>query len=120
MDAKLLRILHATLEKTESGALEWQSFDPDSFRTRIGSGSLHIQRGSAEGSSDGEHFFPITTYSVQVADNQGRIVAEAEIGERVEGFGVFDRLFLAARKSALRSDHVLDDMLKTLLGGSAA
>jgi hypothetical protein len=118
MDSKMQALLGSALAKTEGGGLEWQAFSSDAFHARIGPGFLHIQRGSTELSSDGENFSPYVTYSIQVSDSQGRVVAEAEVVkyQDQDAFRLCDRLFEAARKSALKSDHVIDDMLKTLQG----
>jgi hypothetical protein len=119
MDTKLIELIEAALKETERGKLEWIAFDSESFRTRIGSGYLHIQRGSTEISDDGEHFSPRATYAVQVSDSQGRVVAEEEMTEGFQGSGPFVRLFELARKSALATDRVLDEMLRTLQGGAS-
>jgi len=118
MDNKLRELLDAAIEKTERGGLEWTAFDSESFRAKIGSGYLHIQRGSTEVSDDGEHFCSRTTYSVQVSDSQGRVVVEDETIEGDQGSALFSRLFQLARKSALSTDRVLDEMLRTLRGGA--
>ena len=120
MDSKIHDLLEAAIEKTERGKLEWAAFDSESFRTRIGSGYLHIQRGSTELSEDGERFFPRATYSVQISDSQGRVVVEDQITAGFEGSVILSKLFEAARKSALATDRVLDDMLHTLRGGPRA
>lgn len=116
MDKKLNQLIQATLAKTESGAIEWDAFDSESFRTRIGAGSMHIQRDSVELSQDGEAFYPYDRYSVQISDGMGRIVTEWDCIETNPDFKVLQKLFDAARKSALKPDHVIDDMLQSLLG----
>lgn len=117
MDNKIRDLLLAAFEKTERDELPWTAFDSVSFRAKIGPGYLHIQRGSIQVSPDGVDFYPAVTYSVQISDAQGRVVAEEETRESHEGFDLFDQLFEAARKAALGSDRVIDDMLHTLRGG---
>ncbi len=118
MDSKLNELLDAAIKQTERGKLDWIAFDDESFRSQIGTGFLHVQRGSTEVSDDGERFFPRATYSVQVSDAEGRVVLEGDMTEGFQGAGPFIRLFEVARKSALRSDRVIDDMLQTLRNGS--
>jgi hypothetical protein len=120
MNSKLRELVEVAIEKTERGGLEWIAFDSESFRAKIGSGHLHIQRGSTELSADGENFHPATTYSVQISDVQGRVVAEDEAAEGYDGYTLFNRLFQAARKSALATDRVIDDMLHSLRTSSRA
>jgi hypothetical protein len=116
MDNKIRDLLQAAIDKTGRDELSWTAFDSDSFRAKIGPGYLHIQRGSIQVSPDGVDFYPAVTYSVQISDAQGRVVAEAETREMREDFGLFGQLFEAARKAALGSDRVIDDMLHTLRG----
>jgi hypothetical protein len=120
MDKKLHDLLEAAIDQTERGGLAWTAFDSESFRTKIGTGYLHIQRGSTKLSADGDDYFPADTYSIQVSDAQGRVVAEAGVVEGADGFQLFARLFQVARKSALATDRVIDDMLHTLRGGLRA
>lgn len=120
MDMKIYDLLEAAIEKSERGGLEWTAFDSESFRARIGTGYLHIQRGSTPFVDDDGNSHPRTTYSVQVSDAKGRVVAEDETTEGFEGFAPFNRLFQAARRAALASDRVIDDMLHTLRSGSPA
>src|SRR5436305_7212124 len=119
MDNKLYNLLEAAREKTEAGELKWQAFDDESFRAAVGSGFLHIQRGSTRLEDDSGELVPAVTYSVQVSDEQGRVVAEADVTEGFSAgdFTVLASLFLAARKSALESDRVIEDMLGSLRGG---
>lgn len=118
MDNKVRELLEVAIDKTERGGLEWTAFDSDSFRTKIGTGYLHIQRGSTEMSTDGDTYHPHVTHSVQISDSQGRVVAEDEATEGFDGFALFNRLFNAARKAALATDRVIDDMLHSLRNGA--
>jgi hypothetical protein len=117
MDNRLRDLVEAAIEKTERGGLAWTAFDSESFRATIDPGHLHILRSfSADDATDAT----TSMYFVQVSDAQGRIVSDDEAGpDRVgdaKSFPLFDRLFQAARKAALGSDRVIDDMLHTLRG----
>ena len=122
MDGKLRDLLQVTLSKTEAGALRWDAFDPESFRVRIGTGYLHLQRRTPDYSPrviDAEiaeqMSFPKFEYAVQVSVAQGRIVTESEVVESLsDESGLVIQLFNAARKSALKSDRVIDEMLHVL------
>ncbi|MBA4188405.1 MAG: hypothetical protein C0467_10410 [Planctomycetaceae bacterium] len=113
-DSKLRSLLEAAAEKTERGGLAWQAFDDESFRAAIGTGYVHIQRGSTQTADYDGDLHPATTYSVQISDAQGRVVAEDDATFGFDGCGPFARLFEAARKSALGSDRVIDEMLHSL------
>ena len=39
-------LLEAALRGTQNGRLRWNAFDSESFRAKIGSAFLHINRGS--------------------------------------------------------------------------
>lgn len=92
------------------------AFDDESFRAPIGTGYLHIQRGSARiEDADGESV-PVYTFSAQVSDAQGRVVTEFDAADGFSGYAELAGLFTVARKAALRTDHVLDVMLGALRG----
>lgn len=116
MEPKLQELVEAVTGKTSAGALTWRSFSDESFRVPIGSGYLHIVRDLTRvEDSDGDSR-PARTYLVQVTDAQGRVVTEATA---TQGFGegdypLLDGLFDAARRSALQTEGVLDQMLATL------
>jgi hypothetical protein len=116
VDKKVSDLLEAALTNTRRGQLQWQAFNAESFRTRIGSGSLHIQRVPTQVSSDGTDVQPAVAYAVQIADGQGRVVAEEEVIEHNLGSTLLQNVFEAARKSALGTATVLDEMLNALRG----
>ena len=118
VDSKIAELLQAALNRTNRGELKWQAFSGDSFRAKIGPGFLHIQKGSDQVSHDGVEFYPVVTYSIQVSDAQVRVVAEDETSQGNEHYPLLHDLFLAARKSALGSDRVIDEMLDSLLGSA--
>jgi hypothetical protein len=110
MDNKLLELLQAAKAKTESGRLKWQAFDGESFRAAIGSGYLHIHRLLARIENDDGNSHPAATFSAQVSDEQGRIVADADATQGFSDGGeyrVLAELFDTARKSALTTKRCL-------------
>jgi hypothetical protein len=116
MDNALRELLVTATAKTEAGRLKWKAFDSESFRAAIGSGYLHIQRGSTRIDDDEGESMPAVTYSAQVSDEQGRVVAEADVTEgfQMAEFMILATLFATARKSALQTDRVIEDMLEVL------
>ncbi len=119
MDSVLRDLIQTATAKTQQGRLRWKAFDSESFRAAIGSGYLHVQRLLARIEDDDGDSRPATTFSAQVSDEQGRVVAEAEAQQ---GFGgsedctILAALFEAARKSTFKSDKVIEDMLAALRG----
>jgi hypothetical protein len=125
MDSRVRDLILAALEKTERGGLTWKAFDDETFRVPIATGFLHIRRGSTRLEDPEGEVTPVAVYSIQVSDAQGRVVAEEDVLPGVDGDGAYnfslsERLFRAARKSALGTDRVIDDMLQALRGGSRA
>ena len=115
MNPILEALLRAAITKTAARELQWRVFSIDSFRVTIGPGRLHSFRGTADCTETGDER-PLTTYSVHVVDDQHRIVAESHVTDDSPGEGLIllTDLFNAARKSALRIDAVLDEMLDAL------
>lgn len=147
MNDRIRDLVTAAITKTESGELKWTAFTSDSFRTKIGTGHLHIQRNyetreddpnPATGTSQS---YSVQTYSLQITDAQGRVVAEEEALGTKESFGwttatpqhtkisdpsqppilmtkykLFEQLFLAVRNAVLKSDQVIESMLQELTG----
>lgn len=115
MEHKLQELLAVATNKTAAGDLKWRAFSEESFRVPIGSGYLHISRGTTRVEDDGDSY-PAQTYSARVTDEQGRVVAEADATQGFEGetLALLAGLFEVARKSALKSEGVLDKMLEAL------
>jgi hypothetical protein len=117
VDDKVRDLIQAVLENTAAGGLKWTGFGSNSFRTKIGSGHLHVTRGTEQlwddAGSDGVLFL------VQVTDALGRVVAEYGVPKGPKEFPLVSDLFDAARRSALGTDQVIDDMLTTLRGARA-
>lgn len=117
MDNVLRELLVTATAKTREGRLRWKAFDSESFRVAIGSGYLHIHRLAAYHENDEGETRPATMYSARVSDEQGRTVAEADATQGFGGgddFAILAGLFEAARKSALKTDKVVEDMLEAL------
>lgn len=112
IEKKIRELLEAACRKSEKGNLDWQSFSSEAFHAQVGSGRLHVRRTHVAD----EGFAPEIT--VQVADGHGRVVSETHALPGDEDFSLLNSLFESARKSALKSDRVLDDMLQSLLGTS--
>jgi hypothetical protein len=112
MDSKLRDLLQAALDRTRSGKLSWQAFGSESFRARVGSGSIHIQRAVIPDDDTP----PATKYSVQVANALSQVVAEAEAteGRSEPNLPLLHNLFTAARTSGLGGYEVIDEMIRVL------
>lgn len=117
MDNVVRELLVTATLKTRDGRLRWKAFDSESFRVPIGSGYLHVHRLAASHENDAGETRPATTYSARVSDEQGRTVAKADVTQGFGGgddFVILTELFEAARKSALKTDKVVEDMLEAL------
>lgn len=116
MVAKLHELLEAVTAKTTAGKLSWRAFGDESFRVPIGNDYLHIYRSNTRIEED-ERSYPAVVYSMQVCDEQGRVVTEAEATQGFQSepsFQILAELFEAARRSALHPDGVVDRMLGVL------
>ena len=115
MEYKLQELLKVATNKTVVGDLRWRAFSDESFRVPIGSGYLHIGRGTTRVEDNGDSH-PVQTYSARVTDEQGRVVAEVDVTQGFDGeaLALLTGLFEVARKSALKSEGVLDKMLEAL------
>jgi hypothetical protein len=116
MDSKLHQLLQTAVEKTARGGLRWKAFDDESFRAPIHPGYLHIHRGSTRIEGDDGEMLPAATYSIQISDGMGRVVAEegAVEGGQDQDFPLLHNLFRAARTSALGGYQVIENMLSHL------
>lgn len=117
MSELLQQLLQAAIDKTERGALAWTEFTPTSFRVAIGPNYIHIQRGSSRFDGDDDYVASETKYSIQVTDELGRVVEDADVYQITPpnvGFQLADRLFRAARNTALKSNKVIESMLARL------
>ncbi|MDY3555718.1 hypothetical protein R5W24_004863 [Gemmata sp. JC717] len=119
MEPKLQELLQAVIAKTPKGELKWRSHSDESFRVAVGSGHVHISR--SPGRTEGESDAPVArTYLAQVTDAQRRVVTETQATTGHEGDGaLLAELFEVARKSALKTESVLNEMLDVLRGTAA-
>lgn len=116
MSNDLQELLQEAAEETKRGGLVWKAFNDENFRAPIANGMLLIRRehvpiDDAEGNTTVE---PV--YVIEVSDDQGRVVTEADTsrGMPESPVSLFEDLFEAARKSALRPDRVIGEMLQVL------
>jgi hypothetical protein len=113
----LLEVVKAATQKTVRGGLEWKAFDDQTFRTPVGTGYLHLQRGSTVLVDENEREYPAETFSIQVSDAHGRSIVDGDATQgRSDIFEACGKLFEAARNSALKSNEVLEDILRVLQG----
>lgn len=112
MDSKMRGLVDAAVKKTQSGTLNWTAFGGESFRSNVGSGRIHVQHIFIEG-VNGE---PLNRYSVQVTNQTGQVVAEADAteGRPEEDAQLIRDLYIAARTSGLGGYQLLDNMLLAL------
>jgi hypothetical protein len=117
MDDKLEELLRVAKSRTVDGELRWRAFSDEAFRVPIGGGYLHVNRGMIRLEDEDGESHPARTYSAQVTDEQGRVVAETDATVGYDGpVALLSELFEAARKSALQSEGVIEKMLGALRG----
>lgn len=116
MDSELQELVQAAIDETRRGGLAWKAFNDETFRAPIATGTLHVRREYVPVENETGGYTDTPTYRVEVSDEQGRVVAEESAARGFSGqpFRPIAELFDEARKSALRPDRVIGEMLQAL------
>lgn len=103
-DEKIIAIAERLLEKSEKGEVAWSdTADSDTFAVDFPDSSISI----------------ITArryYAIIVHNERGTIVESMRANEGDENYSTLANLFESARSMVLKSDEVLDKILKRLSG----
>ena len=115
---RMLRLVSLLNTRTDLGEIQWaQGFADDTFRTQVGSNYVVLGFVNAIDRDDGievevKDDFGTTIDSITTIE--ARKAAEPLYNPSVEIFELYDK----ARRSALNSDQVLDDIIGLLENGS--
>jgi hypothetical protein len=91
---------------TETGALEWQSTaDEDSFRLSYPAANIRLTRSVERDEAEHE-----MVRSLSILNDKGRVIEEYSPRGATED-EEFDRVFDHARRSAYKTDQVLDHLM---------
>ena len=111
---KVERLVRSLLQSTDDDLVEWSTTaDDDAYRLTSKTANIQIQRSEIfdpEGESD-------LRRTLLVFNRQGRLVEEYTPRHGGE-IDIFDRLFQAARRSACKTDAILDQLLEEIEQGS--
>lgn len=111
IDDKVRFLIDALISNSHFNLLDWQSTnDEHTFRLTRTAANLRLYRR--------EHFDPemedtsVTRY-LEVVNDKGRVIEEY-FPNTPEEFHKFDRLFGMARRSAYKTDQVLDKLIEEI------
>ena len=111
MNEKLLKLAVSLTQATERGQVNWDATLSDVFRASVGKGYVTVSE-----RFDPELDNPII-HTLQVTDNKGRVVELADYNTNHNDIlGNVKALYMAARRSALNSRTIVDDMLAAIGG----
>ena len=122
---KLATIAEKLLEQSRLGQVGWSdTADEDRFSAVYPEHSVTIsselrERPVASAFLDPISFRPPRTeryrvYGLAVHDGLGREVESVAVNDREDNYQAFEELFQLARRKALKTDEVLDDLLERL------
>lgn len=119
MDDKLYRVLLKLLEQTTSGKVKWDDASKltEGEKFRVSFGDAIVEIWDEEVSSHDEEYGEIweRKFDAHVLNPHGLVVTQQEFTKVMgQPYQTVERLFLAARSSARRTDAVLDSLLQKL------
>jgi len=114
IDQKIRNIIQALQRLTDEGRLPWSSTpDEETFRASIPQGIVRIAKvvptlAESDALAAGED-----TYLLTLLDNGGRTVEQHRPSDKLER-AMLSRLYIEARRSALKTDDFLEAVLRDL------
>lgn len=109
IENKLERLVLHLLNETVNGHIKWDNTaDDTTFRIMLPSGVVRIEEVQGE-DSDG---VPTVRYVFTVSDKKGQVVEQFTPSCPGEAFSACPRLYEAARRSARRTEEVIDSLLR--------
>ncbi|MEK6262642.1 MAG: hypothetical protein AABP62_28940 [Planctomycetota bacterium] len=114
-EERLEGLIHKMLANTREGRLEWKpAADEDTFRATFQAGNISVKK--SEG-FDQEEMQSYELRSLCVFNEKGRLIEEyAPTYQRRPVLEAFDELFTLARRSAFKTDGVLDALISEIDG----
>ena len=119
MDEKLYRVLLKLLDQTVSGKIMWDDAsrisEGEKFRVSFGDAIVEIWDSDVSSYDDEYGEFSERVLHAHVLNPMGLVVAQQTFSTDLGvPYKTLEKLFLAARSSARRSDAVLDNLLQKL------
>jgi hypothetical protein len=111
MNEKLVNLATSLTAATQRGQIQWEATLSDVFRASVGSGYVTVSEGNEV--SYGESY---TFISMRITDQKGRLVESVFFNEGGVSHDVGVKLLVAARRSALNSNAIVDEMLEAIGG----
>jgi hypothetical protein len=113
---KMVALLKKLDEKTGRGEIDWEeTSDPNCYRVVFTDYIVRIRKVTVE---DSWGNLVRDYFTIEIVDDQGRIIDEAENKELEQflenPYEVFKELYVAARRKALGADKALDEILSKL------
>ena len=119
MDDKLYRVLLKLLDQTAAGKVKWDDASrlTEGEKFRVSFGDAIVELWDKELARQSDEFGTVYDRIIvaHVLNPMGMVVAQQEFSMgMVHPYRTLEKLFLAARSSARRSDAVLDSLLQKL------
>lgn len=112
MNETLEQLFGILLSKTEADAIRWDEVDEGIYRTQVGQELIRITREESKYEDD-DGSFP-DHYRIAIVNTDGRVVEEIYFHHRHKMYEIINRLYVAARRSALGTEDILRRMLLKL------
>src|SRR6516165_7759950 len=111
-DSKIIAVLEALLDATKKGEVVWEVGSAENvFRARFAGGGVGIECRIVQ-ELDGRVFQqPVNVFSVWFVNAAHRVIDAHEFEPGQPGHMLLEALFPLARKSGLKVDQVLDNIL---------
>jgi len=106
MNNKVIALVDSLCKATQKDRVKWSPVLTDVFRAKVGPGHVTI---SHELEQNDEKTWKCI--GLRISDAKGRIVENTDLQENSDFYPLFDGLFQAARRSAMSSDSIIDEML---------
>ncbi|HEX3151714.1 MAG TPA: hypothetical protein VHR66_26820 [Gemmataceae bacterium] len=111
INSKLEELVQMLTERTRQKQVQWQvTADEETFRLASNSGNVRVTR--HEG-FDQESMESYVYRTLQILNDRGRVIEEYS-PKSPDRFAVFDELFTHARRSAYKTEDVLDQLMMEL------
>ena len=113
VNEKIQRLVSDLLAATETGRVRWEdTADENTFRTSLRSGMVQVGKSAAPPEEEGMD----ACHQVSLFDRRGRLIEELTV-PALKGWEELAHLFEAARRSARKTDEVLDQILAEIKSG---
>src|SRR5438067_1295764 len=114
-DSKIMALLEALLRATEKRQVAWEiATSENAFRARIGDGGIRIERRAPARNQTHHIEGNPEAFSVWIVNSENQVLDAFDFEPLQPGHSLLTKLFPLVRKTALKTDQVVDSMLATL------